>query len=243
MFEKKIEFTSPLHGFIPDPKPASFFMPKAYKDLPAYTNKSKKYPSIKKCIPFLDAYTMGYIIPFPVDYEYRPSDIDPATGKPIAGEFGVNETIPLEMMDFFDITEHGGYQIPEDIRSKHRTIDKAFKISNPWVIKTPPGYSCICTAPFNQNSPMEAITAIVDTDNYRESIKFPFYFTGDPNKSFMFKKGSPMVLIVPFKRDSWKVEAKFSDVSEWDDRKRRLNFFSTMVDNYKSKTWVKKSYK
>tara|TARA_Y100000114_G_scaffold59471_1_gene54416 strand:- start:547 stop:1278 length:732 start_codon:yes stop_codon:yes gene_type:complete len=243
MFEKIIEFQSPLHGFIPEPKPASFFIPQAYKDMPSYVTDSKKFASIKKCIPFLDAYTMGYIIPFPVDYEFRPAYVHPETGEPFPSEFGVNETIPLEMMDFFDITEHGNHQVPEDIRNRYRTLDKAFKISNPWIIKTPPGYSCICTSPYNQNSPMEPITAVVDTDNYKESIKFPFYFTGDPNKQFMFKRGSPMVLIIPFKRTSWKVSCKFTDLTEWDDRKRRLNFFSTMVDNYKTKTWVKKSYK
>ena len=81
MLDKKIKFITPFKGFIPDPKPASFFIPKEYKNLKAYMTDSKKYPTVKKCIPFLDAYSLGYIIPFPLDIEYRSATIDPEDGK------------------------------------------------------------------------------------------------------------------------------------------------------------------
>jgi len=243
VFSKKIKFISPLKTFIPDPKPASVFIPKEYKEMSAYLSNSKKNPSVKKCIPFLDAYTTGYIIPFPIDYEFRPADINPHDGKEEISEFAVNETIPLNLMPYFEISHHNSAQVAPELKNTHRTIDIAFKISNPWIIKTPPGYSCIFTSPLNHNSPFEPIDAVVDTDNYDQPIKFPFYWTGDISKSFILKKGSPMIMVIPFKRESWQMEVVYQDVKKWDNSNERLKFFSKMTDNYKNKSWVKKSFK
>jgi hypothetical protein len=59
----KITFTSPLEDSCPHPKPATHFIPEAFKKF-----QTEEYPNdtVKGCMPFLDTFTSGYIIPLPV---------------------------------------------------------------------------------------------------------------------------------------------------------------------------------
>jgi hypothetical protein len=68
--QKIIEFSSPLKGYIPEPKPSLQFIPEAYKKMPLDIKKDSVQSTVKRCIPFLDAMTSGYIVPFQTDIEY-----------------------------------------------------------------------------------------------------------------------------------------------------------------------------
>lgn len=238
MLENKIKFLSPLKGLIPDPKPASFFIPQEYKDMAPYVENSSKFATVKKCIPFLDAYTSGYILPFPVDIEYT---CNHTSENNFEGEFLIHESLPYEFVKYLGVTGHRNFQISSNLKNPKRTLDNVFKFSNPWTIKTPPGYSCIFVTPFNHVLPFELISGIVDTDVYEFTVSFPFYWISDPLKRVVLEAGSPMVLVIPFKRESWKM--KIGNLDEKLQEKRKLNFFSNVVNNYKNKTWIKKSYK
>ena len=54
----------------------------------------------------------------------------------------------------------------------------------------------------------EIISGIVDTDNYINTINFPFILH-KRDEQFLIKKGEPMVQVIPFKRESWKMWAGF----------------------------------
>ena len=243
MFDKKIKFISPFKGFIPDPKPASAFIPKEYKNLKAYMTNSKKYASVKKCIPFLDAYSTGYIIPFPVDIEYRTSTFSPEDGTEEPADFSISPVIPEEFLHHFCVNSHMQHQSTPELRNPKRTIDKVFKFANPWTIKTPPGYSSLIVTPINHNLPFDLISGVVDTDRYDSSILFPFYWTGATDKSFLLKRGTPWVHIIPFKREAWKMEIDYQEEEKFRDNYKRLKFFGTIADNYKKSTWIKKTFK
>ena len=45
---------------------------------------------------------------------------------------------------------------------------------NPYVIKTPPGYSVLITQPFHRESVFTILPGIVDTDKYKSQVHFPF---------------------------------------------------------------------
>ena len=237
MLEKTIEFFSPLKGYIPDPQPASFFIPKEYKAMKPYITDSLQYPTVKKCIPFLDALMTGYILPFSIDYEFV---YDKDTNERL---FTIPRNIPPEFVGYFTISEHHNHQTAPELRPSNRTIDTAFKFSNPWVIKTPPGYSCIFVTPFNHTLPFELVTGIVDTDQYEDYIKFPFYWTSDNTKNVILQKGSPMALVIPFKRESWKMKTNYSLYDQKTEDKKMVNYFSNLANNYKNKNWRKKSFK
>lgn len=234
---KTIEFFSPLKGYIPEPKPALQFIPEAYKKMPGVI-KQDVYSTVKKCIPFLDAFTSGYIIPFQTDIEYTYDEkIDQIN-------FGIHRTIPGEFVDYLNVTSHAPVQISKDLMSPKRTIDSLFKFNNSWTVKTPPGYSCLFMTPFNHPLPFELVTGIVDTDSYDLPVNFPFYWTADSRKDFTLKVGTPWAMVFPFKREEWKMKINtISDSKMIKQRFYKLSFFSRIMDNYKRKAWHKKSFK
>ena len=82
------------------------------------------------------------------------------------------------------------------------------KIMNPFIIKTPPGYSSLFLPPMNNpDDRFSIIPGIVDTDTYNLEINFPIVFNGDKYESLKttIKRGTPYVQVIPFKRDSWKM--------------------------------------
>ena len=237
MLENKIEFVSALKGFIPEPKPASFFIPKEYKNLTSYVTESHQNPTVKKCIPFLDTYMSGYIIPFPVDIEFI------APSKSEEGRFVINHNIPLEISHTLRVDGHSLEQISSNLRNSKRTIDDIFKFNNPWIIKTPPGYSCYFLTPLNHVLPFELIPGVVDTDTYTLPINFPFYWIGSI-KNQILKQGSPMAIVIPFKRESWKMKTSYYDTSTMHHKKIVFSALGSKIfDNYKTKFWKKKSFK
>ena len=243
----KITFTSPLEGHIPHPKPSTHFIPEAFKKF-----KTGEMPNdtVKGCMPFLDTFTSGYIIPLPVAIK---------ANRLKQGEEQVFKiTVPLKLQlsevlcSLVGVSDHASRQFPESMISNYAFVPHVFKFLNPWVIKTPPGYSCLFTQPFNQNSNWKIIDGIVDTDDYNVEINFPFFWTKplEVNEQYNVNSGVPMVQVIPFKRESWKMETKV----DYEDKQRSgfitnrdlrmLPLSSTRFkDWYKFKYWNKKSFK
>lgn len=232
----KIEFKSILKGFVAEPKPSLIHIPQSYKDLQRHVETLTK-PTVKRCMPFLDALTTGYIIPFPTDIEIFYDREENAM------KFTAGSNIAPELSSLVGVSEHDSYQITENMMSPKRTINKVFKFNNPWIVTTPPGYSCLFVTPFNHILPFELISGVVDTDSYPLTINFPFYYTADINVNTLIKEASPMAMVFPFKRESWKMETKLFVQTEEESRKQALNIFKRVQDNYKRLFWSKKSYK
>jgi len=232
----KIEFSSPLKGFIPEPSPSLRFVPEEYKKMSRYAGiKSEENKTVKMCVPFLDSYTTGYIIPFPADincfYDKENQKMN----------FELNSVMPDQFSNMFNVSGHNSHQISNELRYNRRTIEAVFKFMNPWHIKTPRGYSCIFTTPFNHNFPFELIDGIVDTDDHPLPVNFPFYWTLDSSQSFLIKKGTPMVQIIPFKRESWSSKTKTRSLEK--NTEIRTKWGTMFEDVYKKLFWKKKSFK
>lgn len=84
-------------------------------------------------------------------------------------------------------------------------IKDAFKMSNPYGISTPPGYSCFYLDPFLfQNDYFATWQGIIDTDRFnvnKDNSQIIFY--PKVQHSFVIKKGTPIVQIIPFQREEW----------------------------------------
>ena len=121
------------------------------------------------------------------------------------------------------------------------------KIKNPWIIKTPPGYSCLFTPPLNnQDDRFSIISGIVDTDTYPLQINFPFTINGDKYKTLttVLKKGTPFVQVIPFKRDNWKMSIKsFDEKISKENIEGSFKFNSLILHKYKQVFWGKKKCK
>ena len=228
MFDKKITFCAINEGMLdvwPHPQPASRFIPDEYKKLKRFKENNLHSPTVKTCVPFLDSLTMGYIIPFDQDYL-----IDP-----IEDDFAVTPA-NKEQNDF---GFHNQTQLPEEW--KETTGKNAGKFHNKWLIKTAPGYSCLFIKPMNRiETRFDIIAGVVDTDTYINTINFPFILN-KRDQQFLIKKGEPMVQVIPFKRESWKMWSGFYLEKAHGKVLSMLN--SEWVDRYKKMFWRKKSYR
>jgi len=229
MLEKKIKFIATDGAMLdvwPHPKPASKFIPKEYRELERYFKGDLKVATLKACMPFLDSMTAGYIIPFDQDYLI----------EPVEKEFSVTPASRQNQ----DIGYHEKAQLPKEWNAK--AGEHAGKFINKWLIKTPPGYSCLFTQPLNRygEKRIQVIDGIVDTDTYINTIHFPFIlFKRD--RQFLLKKGDPMIQVIPFKRESWKMWSGF--VYEPKHSKTLNQLMSVFINRYKSLFWNKKSWK
>ena len=228
MFSKKITFCAIRKDMIevwPHPKPASHFVPKEYKKLPRFQKNNMQHRTVKTCIPFLDSMTAGYIIPFDQDYLVDPieDDFSIAPASRESDDFGY----------------HNKTQLPPEWHKS--TGENAGKFHNKWLIKTPPGYSCLFIHPMNRlEERWKIIEGVVDTDSYVNVINFPFILK-KRDEQFLIKKGEPMIQVIPFKRESWKMWSGFYIEKLHSKTLNLLN--SEWVDRYKNRFWNKKSFK
>tara|TARA_R100000329_G_scaffold119587_1_gene98576 strand:- start:1668 stop:2039 length:372 start_codon:yes stop_codon:yes gene_type:complete len=118
------------------------------------------------------------------------------------------------------------------------------KICNPWIIKTPPGYSCLFLPPMsNHDDRFSIIPGIVDTDTFTSEINFPIVINGDKYKTLktIIKQETPYVQVIPFKRESWKMKIVKQNTQQFN--KKKLWYPFVVLNNYKNKFWHKKSWK
>lgn len=219
MKNKKIKFTSWLPELdIPRPVPASKLVPNWYRKLPG---AAEKVETVKKCVPVLDALTSGYMITLPVDVHFNeetkrfwhdsPLDIN-------SDHFAI-QTQGVEIGDEFDTQPH--------------------KWINNWLIQTPKGYSCLFVHPLNRmDLPFRSFTGVVDTDRHPIIINFPFVMK--KNFSGVIPAGTPIIQIIPFKRDKWSSEV--IDDKPWKQHPEAHEVENPPFNWYKRKWWTRKVY-
>ena len=228
----KITFTNTLG--VPEnfsPTPASNNIPRWYKELPSYAN-GKKEPSgngnitasIKRCMPVFDAITGGYILYTAVDVWISQRENQPWYEWPSLSpiEFHPIEQAPTH-------PNRGGHMISYP------------KWINPWAIKTEPGYSVLFVQPFHRESVFTILPGVVDTDKYDAPVNFPFVLN-DAKYKGIIPAGTPMAQVIPFKRESWKMELGDSKTLDEQNKtvvKLRTKFF----DSYKNQFRQTKEYK
>lgn len=226
----KITFTNVFGIEVDKPKPASKMIPSWYKELESYRGSEKKtngqgmpLSTIKKCMPVFDAITAGYIITLPADIRISQKD-----GQPWY------EWANLGMIDF-----HPLEQAPTH---PHNNGHISYpKLINPWAIKTPKGYSVLLVQPFHRESPFNILPGVVDTDTYTPSVNFPFVLN-DINYEGIVPEGTPIVQVIPFKRESWKMEiGGEKEIKEANSARDRLN--NRFFDKYKTLFRSPKEYK
>lgn len=194
----KIDFYHPnptvLEHF--PPVPAKKLVPDWYKNLSSLTDYTPQEATIKGCVPVQDMITSGYIIRNAYEIELK-HELVPATGNQF-NAFRCNYTGALR--------HHRFEQYPDHPTSSCNRKDY-FKFRHEWVIKTPPGYSCLFIQPFyHHETNYTLLPAIVDTDKHDASIQFPGILHDSASEGIVIKPGEPIMQVIPFKRDDWKME-------------------------------------
>jgi len=228
------------------PKPIKVNIPQWFKEL----EHTKEKRTIKGCIPFLDSLTSGYSLYTPQDISIEHNMHNEKTGerdsfskfsyealKDWVNSMGLN--LNTNNGDVHPINQVGD-KCPFAHENKHLPF---YKILNPWIIKTPPGYSCLFTTPLNNSDDrFFTLSGIVDTDTYTLPVNFPIVLNGDkyPSLNTLIKAGTPYVQVIPFKRDEWQMEIGYT---KQDPHITVLSLSRWFIHQYKNIFWKKKSWK
>lgn len=233
----KIEFipTSKKHELVvPPPKPAEGFLPDWYKEMKMFAPDNKPRImgtrasnfTVKACGPFFDALTAGYIQETWCDIwiESNTASGEPSFSyamEPRPLSTRPKTSVPIDTEWFYDVE---------------------FTWHQPWVPKTPNGWSVLVTSPLNYfNLPFVSTTGVIDSDVFHHAFggNHPFYI----RKGFsgLIPAGTPMFQFIPIKRDSWNSVASKHD----EDRHSILEskIYQNFFGGYRKHFQKKKHYK
>jgi len=86
------------------------------------------------------------------------------------------------------------------------------------------------------------LPGIVDTDTYDAEINFPFIINGDkyPKLDTVFEKGIVFAQVIPFKRESWKME--LIKQKEMRNDSFLYKWLTKIRHRYKNLIWNKKKF-
>lgn len=243
MFKKKfgsnlIQFHAQFekeYNLFPHPYPALEGIPEWYKSQDRYwgnpgrTKEVMKHnglinTTIKGCMPIFDAMTAGYYIPLYTDLFVRP--VENSYSEVIWGT-QIRDCVSTHAFGQYD-----KYQLDTRVYSEY-----ALKFENPWIVRTPPGYSSLFIPPLHYDHlPFRVLGGVVDTDTYPLPVNFPFFIEKD--FSGTIETGTPMIQVIPFKRDSWRTEIGFDENAylEWE---RVRSYFSNKYKRFfrQEKVW------
>lgn len=221
----------------PKPYPAVQTMPKwflekePYETFPPFPPDGKLHvrdgranPTFKKCVPMQDAMSAGYIIPLWTDVMAEQKD-----GKTNCHWLTRTPVFEVHINSHDTVVPPPGY---ENIVLKYYTC---------WIPQTPPGYSCLITSPFGHHDlPFRALTGIIDTDKSVLEVLFPMF----PKKGLdgVIEKGTPMIQVIPFKRENWESTFNYYEDGEYKKFENKT-FRGTIVGHYLKTAWSKKSFK
>jgi len=227
------------------PEPSILNIPQWYKNL----THSVVNRTIKGCMPFLDTLTAGYILKMPVDYYLHHNALKDGErgtiGMTMVAENDSNDLTKNLNINKESASTHPARQLSKGCPYTQKNKDLAFhKIHNPWLIKTPPGYSCLFLPPMNnEDDRFSAIPGIVDTDCHPTRVNFPIVVNGDkyPALDTVIKMGTPYVQVIPFKREQWKIKIESETKEKRDQTVLSLGY--QVINSYKTNWWNKKSWK
>lgn len=211
----------------PHPKMSSSFIPNWYKEMPSLIGNSpyigangNPNATVKKCIPFRDSMTSGYMIPLPADVYVSHKGKQMIINSSYQGNTDLVLSHEIEQLFMYPIPE--GY------------CKAAFKWNNPWLIKTKRNWSTLFVQPMHHDLPFLILSGLVDTDKHPIPVNFPFFIKEDFEG--IIPKGTPIAQCIPIKRE--KVTAYVSYgidrfMALW--RKATTKAFDRYKENFHSK--------
>ena len=215
-----IEFhrSASLMGDIPEPYPAIRHVPEWLKAMPA---DAPHGGTVKRCAPFVEALTAGYIIPAPGNVRFTKTE-------------GLGLSVAYDTHDFMHLHH------PEEYDGSPFGDKTVVKFANPWIVVTEPDVVCLITAPINRfELPFMAITGIVETGSFYKQVSQPMICLMRPGDVFVLPRGAPMIQVIPFRRDDWSSRSALIDEPRAADQIARL---AANPHIYKDDLWKKLRY-
>lgn len=203
-------------GVIPAPVRAKTALPDWFRKLPpvdtAHVSPTNSGLTVKRCMPFLDAMAAGWVIGLAGTVRMEISD----NGKTVDCGWDFDRTL---------VSNHASHQVAGNPRGPLPPC----KFHNYWTIRTPPGWSCLFVPPLNRpNGVFEVVSGVVDTDTYQSEIHFPFFATGEDGLHVL-ERGTPIVQVIPFRRETTDLDADIRAEHEAEGAVRRSILRKTLA--------------
>ncbi|RWO09247.1 MAG: hypothetical protein EOS07_14185 [Mesorhizobium sp.] len=214
------------HGVIAPPVAAKTVLPDWFRKLPAVdaqqASATNNGLTVKRCMPFLDAMTTGWILPLAATVRLGIKDGGSAVDA--GWEF-----------DRVMVSNHGVHQVAGNPKEPAPPC----KFHNYWSIRTPPGWSCLFLPPLNRPAqPFECVAGIVDTDTYAAHIHFPFFATA-PDGLYVIEKGTPLVQVIPFRREDSALKAEIQAETGAEATERETVYRNTIASEGWYRKWAR----
>ena len=228
------------------PTPSIYAVPEEWKALPKIVDGSadgepisisdnlpnRKIRTRRMCPAINDAFNFGYTLYSLTDIYINAENDD-----------FIEVNAPIDISPPY-ITEG---MVTTIIESKHiQGYNKKYfhkipiKIFVGFSIKTDPGYSCWFTSPIgNNNLPIEAVDAVIDTDMLAAGRPFSFFVHKGFNGTL--SAGTPILQVIPFKRDTF-TKVIVEDFSEKEDMNNSFKLASKFSNAYKNFFWQRKKF-
>jgi len=231
MNNKQVFKFSSLDDSLPNIKPSKNFLPDWYKGTKGFNQKTISFnengivnKNFKSCMPFFDSLTSGYTVQLWCDLHFKLND----DGSHYVS-WGATRPNPID----FRNPEENPIPVPNGYEPSH------YVWKFPYAIQTPKNYSALITHPFNRfDLPFLSLSAIVDIDSTMGPGNIPFFIKD--NFEGVVEAGTPILQIIPFKRDNWTSERddKVFKVGEYNNNNSNRKFFGY----YKNNLWKRKDY-
>jgi hypothetical protein len=238
---KKIKFypySEDTSIFSPVPETSSRFLPEWYKKTPSTIDNGgmafgQPGTTVKKCMPIFDLITAGYMIT-------APCDIYLDATNPEKLEWSIPMPLLSYQGDMFAIHAPEQYEnLPINKKIHHKNLLRVFPF---WAVGTPKGYSLLVLQPtYSDSSPLTALQAIVDTDTFITDGHLSFLVEKDFKG--VIKQGTPLIQVIPFKRESWQKEIVSTEDAQGVFHSQRLKVRSMFLNGYKNLFRSKKEYR
>lgn len=185
-----------LEGLIPPPVPAAQGIPDWLKSMPASAWSAisrREEDTVKRCPPFIDAMTSGFLIPLVCDLRVDEDGITWDNEIPAGSAL----EFPHSPISFHDSGQVEGTPLFEPGRFM-------IKFHNLWTVEAPEGYAVLFTHPFNRfDLPFTTLTGLVDCDLYTDNwVHFPAYWHNTGFRGVV-PKGTPVAQCIAVKREVW----------------------------------------
>ena len=231
-------------GAYPEPIPASLALPQWLKDDPNYLERhagrgegSPHMNTYKRCVPFMDLMRTGYIIPLWQDVAFSHSETCMVEHPPEEEcDNSASFVIESPNLGAAPAVAERNWESWGSIPELSDSIQgSSFTFDNPWIIRTPPGYSTLITAPFNDTSrphpSIKTFSAIVNTDTYTNPVTFFFHIKKGFNG--LLKRGTHLVQVIPIKREEWNHKVVYTTEGDDNDiaQKQEIAYLGTKFEN------------
>jgi hypothetical protein len=228
------------------PEPAKLHLPEWYKKIPLKLKHDRVGLTIKACMPFQDSLMAGYILKNPIDQQFNFLTPDEDGNEHISVDinkqlaylqhnqlfYNINAGIETHPIEQLGGTEGGCPFVKMN-------ADRAFyKIINPFSMILPPGYSVLFCPLINRPEPRFTVLSGIVDEGYDLPTNFPIVLR--KKGTWLLKKGEPIVGVIPFKREKWKMNIKIKNKEQYESS--YFQYATKLKRWYRDNIWKRKQW-